>query len=61
MLDTKYLEEVLTNPKAHWDTLEESKARKRIIATQFQGKNMLDDYGEEFGCMSNELAMLVRF
>ena len=35
LLNTKDLEEALADPKAHWDSLEESKARKRGIETKY--------------------------
>ena len=53
-LDRKDLEEVLADPKAHGDNLEESKARKFRIETWNQGQNTLDDCVEEFGCRSAE-------
>ena len=54
LLDQKDLEEALAGPKAHWDSLEESKARKRGIETQYQGESTLDDCVEEFGRRSVE-------
>ena len=54
MVDEKDLEEALVDPKAHWDSLEESKARKRGIETRYQGQSTLDDCVEEFGRWSVE-------
>ena len=48
-LDQKDLEEARTNPKAHWDSLEESKPRKYRIETWYQGQSTLDNCVEEFG------------
>ena len=67
LLDPKDLEEALVDPKAHWDSLEENKARKRGIETRYQGQSRLAEYIEEFGCRSAktkkvciELGSLVR-
>ena len=54
MLDQKDLEEALPNPKAHLDSLEESKVRKSGIETWYQGQSTLDDCVEEFGHRSAE-------
>ena len=54
LLDWKDLEEALADPKAHWDSLEESKARKRGIKTRYQGQSTLDDCVEEFAHRSAE-------
>ena len=54
LLDQKDLEEVLADPKARWDILEESKARKRGIETRYHGQSTLDDSVEEFGHRSSE-------
>ena len=54
LLDQKDLEEALAYPKAHWDSLEENKARKREIETRYQGQSMLDDCIEGFGHRSAE-------
>ena len=54
LLDQKDLEEALADPKAHWDSLEESKARKRGIEIWYQGQSTLDYCVEEFGCRSVE-------
>ena len=43
------MEEALVDLKAHWDSLEESKARKRRIEARYQGQSTLDDCVEEFG------------
>ena len=53
-LDKKDLEEVLIDPKAHWDSLEESKARKHGMETWYQGQSTLDDCVEEFWHRSAE-------
>ena len=61
LLNPKDLEEALADPKAHWDNLEQSKARKRGTETRYQGKSRLDECMEEFGrgraetkrCMAN--------
>ena len=55
LLDQKDLEEALADPKAHWDSLEESKVRKRGIETQYQGQSTLDDCVEEVGRRSAEI------
>ena len=34
----KILRNTVANPKAHWDNLEERKARKHAIETKFQGR-----------------------
>ena len=38
LLDSKDLEEDLADPRAHWDSLEESKARKRGLRPGIKGK-----------------------
>ena len=53
-LDQKDLEKALADPRAHWDSLEESKARKCGIETRYRGQSTLDDYVEEFGHSSVE-------
>ena len=61
LLDPKDLEEALADPKAHVDSLEESKARKHGIETRSLGQSTLDECVEEFGrrnveakrCMTN--------
>ena len=47
--DLKDVEEALTNPKAHWDDLEDRKARLRRVETQLQGQSTLDECVEEYG------------
>ena len=54
LLNRKDLDKALVDPKAHWDSLEESKARKHGIETQYQGQSMLDDCVEEFDHRSAE-------
>ena len=54
LLDQKDLEETLADSKAHWDYLEESKARKCGIETPYQRQSTLDDCVEEFGHRSAE-------
>ena len=46
--DSKDVEEALTNPKAHWDDLEDRKARLHGVETRFQGQSMLDECMEEY-------------
>ena len=46
--DQKDLEEALVDPKAHWDNLEDSKARKRGIEILYQGQSTLDECVKEF-------------
>ena len=64
LLDQKDLEEALVDPKAHWHSLEDRKARKRGIETWYQGQSTLDKCVEEFGGRSAEtkrcVANLVR-
>ena len=40
-LNPKDLEEVLIDSKAYWDSLEESKVRKRGLEIQYQGQSTL--------------------
>ena len=49
LLNQKDLEEALVEPKAHWDCLEESKAKKRGIETRYQGQSTLDDSAQGLG------------
>ena len=64
LLNRKDLEEAFADLKAHWDSLEEIKAKKRGIGTRYQGQSTLHEYVEEFGRRSVEtrrcLANLVR-
>ena len=53
-LDPKDSEEALVDPKAHWYSLEESKARKRGIETRYQEQSTWDKYVEEFGRRNTE-------
>ena len=47
--DMKDVEEALTNPKAHWDNLEDGKARLCGVKTRLQGQSLLDECMEEYG------------
>ena len=53
-LNQKDLEAALTEPKVHWDNLEDIKTRKRRIETPYQGQSTLDKCMEEFGRRSAE-------
>ena len=44
----KDVEEALINPKAHWDDLEDRKARLPGVDTWLQGQSTLDEYVEEY-------------
>ena len=46
--DPRNVEEALTNPKAHWDSLEDRKARLQGVDTWLQGQSMLDECMEEY-------------
>ena len=48
------MEEALANPKAHWDDLEDRKARLQGVDTRLQGQSTLDECVEEYGCGSAE-------
>ena len=48
LLDLNILEEALTHPKAHFDSLEERKARKCAIETRFQGQGTFNVFVGEF-------------
>ena len=52
--DPKGVEEALTNLKAHWDDLEDRKARLRGVDTQLQGQSTLDECVKEYGRGSAE-------
>ena len=52
--DPKDVEEALTNPKAHWDDLEDRKARLQGVDTRLQGQSTLDECMEEYGRGSAE-------
>ena len=54
LVDSKYLEEALTDPKVHWDTSEESKVKKCAFETQFQGQSTLDDCVGKCGRLTSE-------
>ena len=46
------MDKVLSNLKADWDSMEESKVRMCAIETQFQGQSMVDECAKNFGCKS---------
>ena len=48
------IDEALTDPKAHWDNLEDKKARERGVETRCQGHNTLDECMPEYGRGSGE-------
>ena len=52
--DPKDMEEALANPKAHWDDLEDRKARLRGVDTWLQGQSTFDECVEEYGRGSAE-------
>ena len=52
--DLKDVEEDLANPKAHWDNLQDRKARLWGWETQLQGQSMLDECVEEYVRGSDE-------
>ena len=52
--DPKDVEEALANPKAHWNDLEDRKARLRGVDTRLQGQSTLDECVEEYGRGSAE-------
>ena len=52
--DPKDVEEALANPKAHWDDLEDRKARLQWVDTQLQGQSTLEECVEESGHGSAE-------
>ena len=37
------IDEAIANPKAHWDNLEDKKARERGVETRHQGQSTLDE------------------
>ena len=45
----KNVEEALPNLEAHWDDLEDRKARLRGLDTRLQGQSTLDECVEEYG------------
>ena len=47
--DPKDVEEALANPKAHWDDLEDRKARLHGVLTLLQGQPTLNECVEEYG------------
>ena len=47
--DAKDVEEALAHRKAHWDDLEDGKARLWGVDTQLQGQSTLDKCVEEYG------------
>ena len=52
--DPKDVEKALTNPKPHWDALEDRKARLWGLDIQLQGQSTLDECVKEYGCGSAE-------
>ena len=42
------IDETVANPKAHWDNLEDKKARERGVETRHQGQSTLDEYVLEY-------------
>ena len=46
--DLKDAEEALANPKAHWDDLEDGKARFWGLDNRLKGQSMLDECVEEY-------------
>ena len=44
------IEEAFADPKAHWDNLEDKKARERGVETRHQGQSMLDECMLEYWC-----------
>ena len=47
-------DEALADPKAHWDNLEDRKARERGVETRHQGQSMLNECALEYGRGSGE-------
>ena len=52
--DLKDVEKALSNPKAHWDDLEDRKARLWGVDTRLQGWSTLDECMEEYRHVSAE-------
>ena len=48
------IDEAVANPKAHWDNLEDRKARLRGVESWLQGQSTLDECVEEYGRGSAE-------
>ena len=48
------IDEAVTDPKAHWDNLEDKKARERGVETRRQGQSTLDECMPEYGRGSGE-------
>ena len=48
------IDEAVTNLKAHWDNLEDRKARLRGVESRLQGQSTLDECVEEYGRGSAE-------
>ena len=42
------IDEAVANPKAHWDNLEDRKARLRGVESRLQGQSTLDECVEEY-------------
>ena len=50
----KEIDEALADPKAHWDNLEDKKAREGGVETRHQGQSTLDECVPEHGRGSGE-------
>ena len=50
----KEIDEAIANPKAHWDNLEDRKARLHGVESRLQGQSTLDECVEEYGRGSAE-------
>ena len=48
------IDEAVADPKAHWDNLEDKKAKERGVETRHQGQSTLDECSPEYGCGSAE-------
>ena len=48
------IDEAIADPKAHWDNLEDKKARERGVETRHQGQSTLDECVPEYGRGSGE-------
>ena len=44
----KEIDEAVANPKAHWNNLEDKKARERGVQTRHQGQSTLDECAPEY-------------
>ena len=57
--DPKDVDEALANPRAHWDDLQDRKARLRGVDTRLQGQSTWDECMEEYGRRSAEMKRCV--